>query len=381
VTGVTYKGQSLDRDEVPALWRRLDVSLILTVLGVSLFGIAMIYSTTSRALEASDRDPSLLAQRQFTFVLLGIATMAVVYLVDHEITKHFAPHLYVLGLIALTLVLIVGIELNGAKSWFDLPGFLLQPSEFMKPVVIVALSAYFAAFQGEVHFRNFLGGLVIGGLPVLLVLMQPDLGTALVFVAIVMGIFLVGGTKLRHIIFVTAAGVLVLGMALSLGLLPDAQQERIDAFLYPEENQALLYNAEQAKIAVGNGGFRGQGYLQGRQTRGNFVPEQETDFIFTAVGEEFGFIGAAGLLAAYLFIMWRIWRIAMVAKDMFGTLLCFGVLAMLTYHIFQNVGMAIGIMPITGIPLPWMSLGGSSTIGLFVLLGLVLNVNARRFTR
>ncbi|MFV1991935.1 MAG: FtsW/RodA/SpoVE family cell cycle protein, partial [Acidimicrobiales bacterium] len=155
----------------------------------------------------------------------------------------------------------------------------------------------------------------------------------------------------------------------------------IDAFLYPKENPELLYNAEQAKIAVGNGGFRGQGYLQGRQTRGNFVPEQESDFIFTAVGEEFGFVGSAALIAAYLFILWRIWRIAMVAKDMFGTILCFGVLAMLTYLIFQSIGMSIGIMPITGIPLPWMSHGGSSTLALFISLGLVLNVNARRFTR
>lgn len=381
MTGIFIQAQVEERAETPTLWRRLDVTLLLTVLGVSGFGVAMIYSATARALEAGGNDPGFFAQRQITFIMFGFTLMIAAYVVDHEFIKHLSGQLYMAGIVALLLVILIGAELNGARSWFQLPGFQLQPSELMKPVVIVTLSAYLSSFQGDVHFGNFFVGLGIGSFPILLILKQPDLGTSLVFIAILMGVFLVGGAKFRHILLATATGITVITLIMSFGLLGDSQQDRIDAFINPEENPELVYNAEQAKIAIGNGGISGQGYRLGQQTRGNFVPFQESDFIFTVVGEEFGFIGAAGLLAAYAFILWRIWRIAMVAKDMFGTVLCFGVLAMMTFQIFQNVGMAVGIMPITGIPLPFMSHGGSSTVALFVSLGLVLNVNARRFAR
>lgn len=366
--------------EPAQLWRRVDASLIAVVCAMAGFGVLMVYSATHRALEAEGSDPWHYAKRQLLFVGIGLVVMALVAALDHRVIRDWAGQLYIGAMGALVLLLAVGTEVNGARSWFQLPGFQLQPAEFTKAVLIVAVAAYIASHRTkELSLDGFVSGLALGAVPVLLILVQPDLGTALVHIAIVMGMFLVGGARIRHIAVITAAGVTAVAVVLSLGLLPDSQEDRLTAFFDDNASERLRYNGEQAEIAIGAGGLTGKGFGEGTQTRLDFVPEQHTDFIFTAVGEELGFVGAAALLAGYAFILWRLWRIGMVAREAFGTLVCLGAFTMILFSVFQNIGMSVGIMPITGIPLPLMSHGGSSTIALFAVFGLVLNINARRF--
>jgi rod shape determining protein RodA len=213
-----------------------------------------------------------------------------------------------------------------------------------------------------------------------LILLQPDLGTALVFMAITTGMLLVGGAQVKHIVLVTIIGLVGVFAILTSDVLAEYQKDRLTSFLDPQSDvRDETYNIDQSQIAIGAGGWGGWGLFNGPQTRSGQVPEQQTDFIFTVVGEELGFMGAAGVLVLYGFILWRIWRIAHLARDQFGMLLCVGVMSMLMFQVFQAVGMTIGIMPVTGIPLPLLSYGGSATIASFVALGLVMSVHMYRF--
>jgi rod shape determining protein RodA len=216
--------------------------------------------------------------------------------------------------------------------------------------------------------------------PTALIMLQPDLGTALVFVAISMGMVLVAGARPRHIVILTAVGVVGVVGVLSSDLLEDYQRDRLTVFLDQEDKlEAETYNLDQSKASIASGGLFGKGLFEGTQTRLGFVPEQHTDFIFTALGEELGFVGCATLIGLFAIMCLRIWRTAQIARDRLGMLICVGVLSMMVFQIFQNVGMTMGIMPITGITLPFMSYGGSSVIAAWVGVGLVLNVHMRRF--
>jgi rod shape determining protein RodA len=211
-------------------------------------------------------------------------------------------------------------------------------------------------------------------------MLQPDLGTTLVFIAVMMGMVLVGGGRLRHIVVLTAVGVVTVVGVLNSDVLDEYQRERLTVFVEAGENLgAETYNLDQSKAAIASGGTAGRGLFEGTQTRLGFVPEQHTDFIFTALGEELGFAGSATLLGLFALMCLRILRTAQIAGDRLGTLICAGALSMLVFQVFQNVGMTMGIMPITGIPLPFMSYGGSSVVASFLVLGLVLNVHMRRF--
>jgi rod shape determining protein RodA len=287
----------------------------------------------------------------------------------------------------LAVVSPLGSSSKGAQAWFQLGGFQLQPSEFAKLGLILALAGLAAQFRGEIDARRLGALLAMGMLPLLLIMVQPDLGTALVLVAIIAGMLLVAGVQARHLlVLVLVATVGVVGV-LHSNVLKEYQTARLTSFLSqdasvkdnPDLAQAL-YNVDQSKTAIGAGSLFGQGLFRGSQTRLGNVPEQHTDFIFTAVGEQLGFAGSATLLAMFCIIAWRIWRTAQVARDSFGTLLCVGVLCLLMFQIFENVGMTMGIMPVTGIPLPFVSYGGSSTIAEFAAIGLVMNVYARRFS-
>ncbi len=217
--------------------------------------------------------------------------------------------------------------------------------------------------------------------PIGLILLQPDLGTDLVLVVIILGLLTVAGVKARHLLVLLLLAATAVGAVVQLGILKRYQVDRLTSFLHQGKNvQGATYNVNQSKIAISNGHLTGKGFHRGTQTRLGFVPEQHTDFIFTVVGEELGFAGAATLLALFGLMVWRTWRSAMLAGDFFGTLVCVGVTAMLTFQIFENVGMTMGIMPVTGIPLPFMSYGGSAVMAYFLCIGLVLNVHMRRFT-
>jgi len=310
--------------------------------------------------------------------------MVLTSLVDYRRYRDLAPVLF-LGTCTLLAVVVspLGSERKGTQAWFQLGPFQLQPSEFAKLALIVGLAAVIAQFREEIDVRRLLAALAVVGVPLAMIMLQPDLGTGLVLVAIAAGVLLVGGVEPRHLAALTVVGALGVAFVLNSDLLADYQRDRLTTFLNQSDDEGLrddAYNLDQSKIAIGAGGPFGRGLFNGTQTRLDNVPEQHTDFIFTAVGEELGFVGAGTLLALFAILIWRIWRTAQLARDDFGSLVCVGVLCMLLFQIFENVGMTMGIMPITGITLPFVSYGGSSLLSTFVAVGLVLNVHARRFS-
>jgi rod shape determining protein RodA len=370
------------RRKPPPVWRHADLLLVLAATGITALGALMILSST-RGTDPGAYDLSYL-RRQLVFVAMGVAALVLVASVDYRRLRDWAWWPYVVVLLLLGLVLTgLGTERRGTQAWFQVGEFQLQPAELAKVVAIVAVAALLAIPEPPIGARWVGMALVVLGVPMGLILLQPDMGTALVFVSISMGMLLVGGARPRHLVVVTAVGVIGVVGVLNSDVLEDYQRDRLTYFLEPDTSggagQAEAYNSQQAEIALGSGGATGKGLFEGTQTRLGNVPEQHTDFIFTALGEELGFVGCATVLGLFWLLCWRIWRTAQIARDRFGTLLCAGVLSMLVFQVFQNVGMTMGIMPITGIPLPFMSYGGSSTIAAWAGLGLVLNVHMRRY--
>jgi len=375
------------RKELRSPLRYADYSLGLVAVVLSAIGVALNYSSTWRILEFNGQDPATFAKRQVLFVVIGIVVMLAAAFLDYRLYRDFANSAYLVVMLALVGVLFFGVERNGARAWYELPGqtFQIQPAEFAKVAVIVALAAFVANQGGHLRLVTLSNAYLMLAVPLGLIYLQPDLGTMLVFVAIGMGVLLVAGAQLKHIVVTSLIGVVVVVAMFNsdnLGgpaLLRQTQEQRLTAFLDPSfDLQGASYNINQSQIAIGAGGLRGQGWLQGTQTNLNLVPEQETDFIFTALGEEFGFVGVSLLLLLYAYMLARIWFIARASNDLFAAFACVGALSMLTFQIFQNIGMTMGIMPITGIPLPFLSHGGSSTVVAFGLIGLVINVSARR---
>jgi rod shape determining protein RodA len=250
-----------------------------------------------------------------------------------------------------------------------------------KIAVIAMLAAFLAEVRGDLALRDVFRATGLAVVPGVLVFFQPDLGTSIVFAAILVGVLVVAGARPRHLGVLALTAITLIFAGFQVGLIEDYQIVRLQAFLDAENApEAARYNREQAEIAIGSGGLLGLGYLNGTQTNLDFVPEQHTDFIFTAVGEEFGFVGATALLGLYGLLVWRAFRIAMISKDAFGTYLAAGIASMLALQMFINVGMTLGIMPITGIPLPFVSYGGSSLLVNCAAIGLLMNVHMRRFT-
>jgi rod shape determining protein RodA len=352
--------------------------LVLTVLAIAAFGLLMIHSAT----KSDATGAGTFVEKQTMFCMIGFVAMLIAAVVDYRVIRDFAPVLYggtILVLLAVKSPL--GSTSKGAQAWFDVGPFQLQPSEFAKLVLIVTVAAYVAAHRGELDLRRLGIALAIAALPMGLVYLQPDLGTALVFVAVLMGMLLVGGARPRHLVALTLVGVVAVVAVINLGVLKQYQLDRLGAFIKPDaDTQRSAYNLNQSKIAIGSGGLAGKGLGKGPQTNLSYVPEQHTDFIFTVVGEELGFFGSSLLLVLFGIVVWRTWRAAALSKDLFGTLVCVGVLSMLVFQVFENAGMTMGIMPITGIPLPLFSYGGSSVIATFIGVGLVLNVHMRRFS-
>jgi rod shape determining protein RodA len=287
------------------------------------------------------------------------------------------------GLTTLMLVLVIsplGTQSKGAQAWFALGPFQLQPAEFAKLSLIGALGFLLSEFRGDIDVRRLFSLLGVAGLPMILILVQPDLGLVLILTAIALAMLLVGGLPTKFIVVLTLVGLIGIFGALNSPVLKEYQISRLTAFANPEDKtNPAVYNVDQSQQAIATGGVTGEGLFNGPQTKLGFVPEQQTDFIFTAVAEQFGFVGAAIVLLLYGLLCYRIWRIAQIARDSFGSYVCIGVLAMFAFSIFENVGMAMGIMPVTGIPLLLLSAGGSSTVTALAALGLVMSVHARRF--
>jgi rod shape determining protein RodA len=276
----------------------------------------------------------------------------------------------------------LGDTINGSHSWIVLGGgFQLQPSEFAKVGLVVLLAMILGEPRdGEVGpgRRDILWALGLAGLPMALIMLQPDLGTTLVFAAVILGMLAISGARKAWVAGLLGSGLLVAFSAWFFGLLKPYQVARFTAFANPAADpRGAGYNAQQARIAVGSGGIFGKGLFQGEQTTGHFVPEQQTDFIFTVAGEELGFLGAAVILLLLGVLLWRGLRIATQAADTFGVLVATGVVCWLAFQTFENVGMCVGIMPITGLPLPFVSYGGSATFANMIAFGLLQAVHVR----
>jgi rod shape determining protein RodA len=363
--------------------RHVDPILIAVALILSGIGLALVYSATHQSLQALDLDPATFLRNQATGLALGIGVLLLTATFDYRFLKVYAGFVY--GAMVLLLVLVrtpLGSSTAGAQRWFELFGFQFTPSEFMKIALIVML----AAFLSEVKSRDVDAGdlyrvVLLGAVPALLVFLQPDMGTSIVLAAIMVGMLIVAGARARYLVVLAIAGIVLLFGAFQLGIVKDYQVARLTGFLDPTNDPLQTgYNRTQAEIAVGSGGLTGLGYLHGTQTNLDFVPEQHTDFIFTVVGEEFGFVGGMAVLLLFGLLLWRAFRAALLSKDAFGSYLAAGIATMFAVQMFVNVGMVIGIMPITGIPLPFVSYGRSSLLASFLGIGLLLNVHMRRLT-
>lgn len=350
---------------------------------ISVIGVAAIYSSTRPMMLRQGLDPYVFAERQVIFLIVAAGALALVMAFDYRWVAERSGALYGATLLALVLVLIVGAVKSGARLSFDIGPISLQPAEFAKASVVVALAWYLAEGRNDdVDYPRFVSSLVMVGAPVVLIVLQPDLGGASVLVAGAVGVLLVAGAKVRYIVLVSSLGLLTIAAALFAGLVDRYQLGRIEAFFNQNSNeerlQQLVYQVRFAKRAVSTGGLTGQGWLQGPLTNGGYVPLQWSDFVFSAVTEQFGMIGGATVLGLFMVVLVRIWRVAQLAKDRLGTFLCAGIFTMLLWQVFQNIGMTMGIMPVTGLPLPFVSYGGSGAVTWAIMLGLVQSVHMRR---
>lgn len=362
-------------------YRHYDFPLVLAALSLSLLGGLLIWSST-RITAGESGDPIFFLKRHLLNLLLGLILCLIASQVSHRLVQAYAPVVYVLSLVGLVAVLLVGTVVNGAKSWIAVAGFTVQPAEFVK-VSIIVISATLLAEKRDAENQPLhlivVAALAVAAIPVLLILLQPDLGTVLMILATLFAILAVSGVSRYWLIGLVAAAGAAVGIILAAGVLAQYQIDRFTAFLNPNSDPlGVSYNVRQAEIAIGSGGLFGNGLFQGSQTAGQFVPEQRTDFIFSVAGEELGFIGSAIILLLMLFITWRLLRIAARAEDLFGRLVAVGMAAWIAIQGFQNVGMNLELLPVTGVPLPFVSYGGSSMMALWLGIGIILNLDSTK---
>lgn len=356
---------------------RPDWILFATMLVLAIFGLVMIYSAT-RGATGSDS-----MERQMIFVAGGVVIYLLASLVDYREYRHLTPYLYGLVLILLAAVFFFP-ERNGARRWIDLRFFDLQPAEIAKVIVVLAIASILAPHTRDEDRRDLTWAklgvvLVVVAVPAALIYEQPDLGTMLVFLFVMLAMLFAGGGSWRQLVTLGAGGVGAGVLLFQSGAVAEYQLNRVEVLFNPSiDPQGIGYNLQQSKLAIGSGQLFGRGLFQGAQTNFQYVPEQETDFIFTAVAEQLGFIGGLVLLVVFLILIWRILVVAANARDRFGALIAIGIAAMFMFHIFINVGMTMGITPVTGLPLPFLSLGGSSFLSLAFALGIVNSIWLRR---
>ena len=354
-------------------WRDLDWIVLGLALLISCIGILEIHGATIGTKFAG------IYVKQIYFLVAGVILLFVVSRIDYQLLLDAAPWLYLLSVGALGLVLLVGRTIFHSRRWIPLGPLHLQVSELVKLVIIIVVARYFAGTRNALPgFRDAIRIGLLVGVPMLLVLAEPDLGTALTYLPVAaMGLWL-GGLRWRHFAILGLLGIMVLPLAWRH--MHPYQKARLESFLRPQADPlGTGYQLLQSKIAVGSGGLWGTGTAQGSQTRGAFLPVPQTDFIFAAYAEQYGFLGGIALLFLYLLLLMRLIQDAQSAPDRGGGLLIMGVVAVLAFHVLVNVGMAVGVMPVTGIPLPLMSSGGSSMLFTFAALGVAMNVRMSRF--
>jgi rod shape determining protein RodA len=356
--------------------RNVDWILLLTQGALTVIGCFIVYSASWTRIEG---DPYAFVTRQVVFALAACVVMAVVMAVDYEFFKDHAALFYAITLALLVLLILMGIAARDSRIAFDLGPLNVQPAELAKFTTLIALASYLADERSdEVSYPRFLGGLILVGAPAVLVIAQPDLGSASVIITIAMGVLLVAGAKAKYIGLISFLAALTVAGAFVGGFVNDYQKERFRVFFGQTADENSIYQVRNAIRALGTGGVFGKGWLEGQLTNDGSVPVMWADFPFAAVGEQFGLVGSAVLLGLFIVLLARIWRIATLSRDLLGTYLCAGVFTMLLWQVFQNVGMTIGIMPVTGLPMPFISYGGSSLLSYFAMLGIVQSVHMRR---
>jgi rod shape determining protein RodA len=363
--------------------RHLDPVIIVTSLALTVYGLFMIFSASHQSLAQQGLDPGFFAKKQLAYLFAGVIVLILTASFDYRLVKVYAIIGFFVfsALLLVVLMPLIGTRINGAQRWISLFGFDFQPSEPAKLALIAMLAAYLSELKGNLGLREVLRAAAITAVPMFLAFLQPDVGTSLVFAATLVGMLLVAGARGRHLAILAMIAAASIFLGLKTHLVKDYQIARLTTFLDDKADPLRAgYNKAQSEIAIGNGGMTGQGYLHGSQTNLDFVPAQHTDFIFTVVGEEFGFVGGLVLLFLFGVLLWRGLRIALLSKEPFGTYLATGIVTMFAFMVFVNVGMTMGIMPVTGIPLPFMSYGGTALVTNFFAVGLLLNVHMRRFT-
>lgn len=363
--------------------RRVDGVLLAAVFALTAIGFVAIYSAKLVALNTQGLSTTLFVNRQLIAFVVAVIVLVVAVVIDYRDIRTASPVLYAGAVVLLIITLTpLGTEINGSQRWILLAGVQLQPAEFAKIGVLLALAALFHEAKGQPRFIHVAAAVMLTAVPALLVFRQPDLGTSIVFFWLLGVVCVVAGVRLWALIVMGVGAIGTVVAAVQLGVIQSYQISRLTAFLNlddPTIAQNAAFQTRQSLIAIGSGQFAGRGLFQGTQTSLSYVPENHTDFIFTVIGEEFGFVGSTVVLALFFVIVWRGLRIALNAKDLFGTVVAAGIVAMLTLQMFVNIGMTVGIMPVTGLPLPFLSYGGTSLIAWYALVGLLLNIHMRRF--
>ena len=359
-----------------ALLSRVNVSVALATLALLVFGTVVVASATKGMQQG-------MLQRHLIGVVIGLVVLAALWVLDYHTLEHWIVPLLA-GLVVLLLlpkIPHIGATLNGASSWIKIGPLTLQPSEPGKLVFAVVMASVIAGYKGSIEkVGDVAKCLGYTAIPVLLLLFQKDLGTALVYIVIALGMLLVGGLKPRWFAVMGVVGVIVVGIAIQPGVLQTYQRNRLLVFVDNSlDPHGAGWNLQQSKTAIGSGELFGKGLGSGTQGNLGFIPERATDFIFSVLGEELGFVGALTLLGLYLWVLWGSLAISTSSRDLFGALIVIGVMSMWLFQILENVGMTLGIMPVTGIPLPFMSFGSSFMVTNLAAVGLLMSVWARRY--
>jgi rod shape determining protein RodA len=363
--------------------RDADLVLVATALTLTGIGVVAIYSAKLATLIAQGLPGTYFVSNQLVAAGIGVVLMLVAALFDYRLLRPFIPIAYLATLVLLLLVLSpLGTSVRGSQRWISLAGFQIQPSELMKIALLLALAALFHETEGAPGFGRSLGAIGLALVPLALVFAQPDLGTSMVYLWLTGIVLLVSGVQVRYLLLLGSAGVVAFLLALRSDLIRDYQVQRLTVFLGADapgaDFQGALFQTRQSMIAIGSGRTYGRGLFEGTQTALSYVPDNHTDFIFTVIGEELGFIGAATVLGLLFLFVWRSIRIAAQAVDRDAMIIATGVGGTMVLQVFVNVGMTVGIMPVTGLPLPFLSYGGTSLIAWLVMTGLLLNVHLRR---
>ncbi|MCL4413498.1 MAG: rod shape-determining protein RodA [Acidimicrobiales bacterium] len=358
----------------------LDFVLLISTLVVAFVGVVMIYSATRDKLALAGIDPHYFLVRQAVYVVIGIVVMAVMAALDYRWLAPASGILYV-GIVLALLAMFtpLGSTALGATRWFQLGPIQVQPSAFGALALVVFVAAFCDRRSEGMKARDVAKLLALSAVPVLLVVKQPDLGSGIVMGVVLAVMLVAAGVPMRQMLVLVLLGVIVVVGVLHFGLLKHYQLQRLTGFLHQGRSPTgSTYNVVESKAAIGSGGMFGAGLFKGAQTNLSYVPSQQTDFIFSAVGEQLGFVGAATVVGLLGLVTWRVLRAAQVARDPFGRLLATGAFTLLAFSVFENVAMTMGLMPVAGIPLPFLSYGGSATVVFFAAVGIALSVHLRQ---